>query len=83
MTMSLGAGKNVVLAVGEEYHLRAGKDRIIVPFAAVNTSGRVARHQRRFIMVAAPQEPGPLHRFVVDRPASPLTWAERSRSRSN
>jgi hypothetical protein len=27
--MSLGAGKNVVLAVGEEYHLRTGKDRIV------------------------------------------------------
>jgi hypothetical protein len=27
--MSIGAGKNVVLAVGEEYHLRQGKDRIV------------------------------------------------------
>jgi len=27
--MSLGVGKNVVLAVGQEYHLRQGKDRII------------------------------------------------------
>ncbi len=27
--MSMGAGKNVVLAVGEGYHLRQGKDRIV------------------------------------------------------
>jgi hypothetical protein len=29
MTMSMGAGKSVVLAVGEEHHLRPGKDRIV------------------------------------------------------
>jgi hypothetical protein len=27
--MSLGAGKNIILAVGQEYHLKQGKDRII------------------------------------------------------
>ena len=27
--MSLGAGKNVVLTVGAEYHLKPGKDRIV------------------------------------------------------
>jgi len=27
--MSLGSGKNIILAVGQEYHLKQGKDRII------------------------------------------------------
>jgi hypothetical protein len=29
MNISAGAGKNLLLAVGEEYHLRQGKDRIV------------------------------------------------------